>query len=124
MANTFDYAGLRDNTALPLITKFGQTITISRIQAEDYDPVTGSVDSNNTNFDVKGVLVDFMDSPRPFSMVEENDRKMIVESKTLTSRPEIGDLITLASGVQHKIKEVVPISPAGTDVIYICRVGK
>lgn len=121
---TFDYANLRDNTALPLLTRFGQTITLVNRTTGAYDPVTGDSAETTTSFEAVGALVDFGDTFRPFSNVEQNDRKLILDAKNITAEPQIGSEVQTEDGQILVLKELASISPGGIPVAYICRVGK
>lgn len=121
---TFGYASLRDNTALPLLTRFGQAVTITNRSTGSYDPDTLTNTKTTESVTAIGALVNFEDKPRGFSNVEQNDRKLILDAKNMENAPRIGDEVSTEDGQVLKVKEVMPISPGGVPVIWIARVGK
>lgn len=121
---TFDYAKLRDNTVLPLLKRFGQTVTLVNRTTGAFDPATGDAEESSTSFSGFGALVDFTDNFRPFSNVEQNDRKLILDAKNVTSEPQIGSEVQTSDGQVLVLKELVSIAPSGIPVAYVCRVGK
>ena len=120
----FDYAGLRDNTALPLLTRFGQAVTLINRTGGTYDPATLANTETTATFTGLGALFSFSDKDRTFTLIESNDRKLILDATNFTSEPELGDEVQMADGQVLVIKELMAINPAGTPVVWICRVGK
>ena len=121
---TFDYEKLRDETALPLLKRFGQEVTIVNRTNGTYDPNTLANTKTETTFSGFGTFAEFVDGPRPFTLVEASDRKFILDAKNITQEPQLTDEIQTKDGQILSVKEVMTISPGGVAVFYILRVVK
>ncbi len=118
----FDYANLRDKTALPLLTRFGQATTLVNRTGGAYDPDTLTNTKTEITFAGIGALFQFTDQDKQFSLIEENDRKAILDAKNFTSKPRIGDELRIG-GETLTVREVHPVSPGNVPVIWILRVS-
>lgn len=120
----FDYTKLRDNTAAPLIQRFGNPLAVDSIVNGSFDPATGSLSQSTSQTISDGVVLDISNSNDGFSMVEAGDRKLLMDATPFSSEPKVNDVVTYFDGKVYVIKEVLPLNPAGVAVIYTCRVGK
>ncbi len=120
---TFNYIGAQ-NTALGLIQKFGQSITIYRTSS-DYDPVTGEVTNSiysSTPADVvtlpasKGTITGF-DNKFVEDLIRGKGRFFYVAATGLTFDPEPGDILAF-EGKTWDIAGTTPLNPAGTPVYF------
>jgi len=118
----FDYAKLRDNTALPLLTRFGQNCILTTRTSGAYDPATLTNTKTEAAFSGVGALFNFTDADKSFTLIEANDRKAILDATNFTSKPRIGDQLDIA-GEAFVVREVHPVSPGNVPVIWILRVS-
>ena len=118
----FDYARLRDNTALPLLTRFGQDCTLTTRTSGAYDPATLTNTKTETTITGIGALFDFTDADKSFTLIEQNDRKAILDATNFTTKPRIGDQLDIG-GESLVVREVHPVSPGNVPVIWILRVS-
>lgn len=117
---TFDYAKMAV-TARRLLTRFGQSITISRTTGATYDPVTGvTTPGTTTAFTPKGVLLKYPDRLIDGTRILQSDRKLILDD---TVAPEMSDK-PLVQGEEWTIQDIMTVSPAGTPLIYEVQVRK
>lgn len=117
----FDYASIRDDTAAPLIERFGQDATL-RQQAPTYDPTTGVQTNVNTDTPVKILTLPMSRAKDQFrdEMVEMFDQFVILSAKetnTAGVEPGTDDLILIGSTVS-RIVGITPVAPSGIAVIY------
>ena len=105
-------------TASRLLTKFGQDVTITYAALETYTVATQTNAKTTSTFTGKGVLVDYNTSEIDDETVLAKDRRLILES---TSRaPMVDDTVTVNSTV-YRVMAVEEVTPAATNVIYICQ---
>ena len=119
----FDYTKIRDKAA-SIIERFGGPLAVDSVENGSFDPATGALSSSTTQTISDGVVLDITNSNNPFSVVEAGDRKLLIDATPFSSEPKVNDLVTYYDGTLYVIREVLPLNPAGTDVIYTCRVGK
>lgn len=104
-------------TAVSLLTKFGQNVTLRKTNAGAYDASAGSVASTPTDSTLKGALFDFPLGTREFegTLVEKNDKYLLLAANGAI--PSVDDAV-IVGGVQFTIIAVKTLSPAGTTVLY------
>lgn len=108
-------------TALRLLTKFGQSITLARTTGSSVDPVTGTVTAgSDASVTTTGVLLKYPDSMIDGTRIIASDRRMIVSNEQV---PDPSDKPTL-NGQDWSIVNIETLSPAGTDVIYELQVRR
>jgi len=108
-------------TALSLLQKFGQTITLVRVTGASVDPVTGAaVAGTDASVTTTGVLGKFPDKLIDGTRILASDRRLILSNE---QTPVMSDLVTV-NGYNWTIIDIETVSPAGTDVIYICQVRR
>lgn len=109
---TFDYAEVRD-VAEELIAEFGQAGSIKRTTASGpaYDP-TLTTTSHACTLVVLDIALDKIDG----TLIEATDRMAYVSTEGLAINITTADRIEVG-GVEHAIKMVRPLNPAGT-VVY------
>lgn len=109
----FDYARARA-TAERLIAKFGQAGAIRRIVASgpSYDPTLTPVDHP-----CKLVDLDIDERTIDGTLVMRGDRMVYLSTEGLGITPELSDKV-LIGGVEHAIKNVLPLAPGGTVVFW------
>jgi hypothetical protein len=112
---TFDYARAR-STAERLIARFGQSGTIRRytpVGGESYDPEAFIPD----DFACTLVDLDYDERQIDGTLIMRGDRMVYMSTAGLTIRPELSDKIVIA-GTEHAIKNIMPLSPGGVDVMF------
>ena len=119
----FDYAKLRKNVSAPLIERFGAPLAVDSVQNGSSDPATGALTQTTVQTITDGLVLDITNK-NEFSVVEAGDRKLLIDATPFASEPKVNDIVTYYDGKIYKIKEVMPLSPSGLDIIYTCRVGK
>ncbi|HIF54730.1 MAG TPA: hypothetical protein EYF94_02665 [Porticoccaceae bacterium] len=107
-------------TATNLLTKLGQTVTVTRSHGE-FDPDTGKFTPViNLVFTGKGAVIDYAfnktgnTSTTKGTSVIESDKVFLLQAG---NEPKNGDRVTLLDGDMDVIA-VEPLSPAGEVVIY------
>lgn len=111
------------STALRLIERFGQSITISRIVPGEYDPETGETSGDTTESQAgQAVLMaytakDAGEGFEPGTLIRAGDKKVMLAAKDLSWAPAAGDTV-LAQGVTWQIVNVKANNPAGTPLTY------
>lgn len=120
----FDYANTKA-TADRILTKFGQTVAITRSSVGVYDPATGTAPVTTTVETGKAALLEY--TMRGDGQSEVNGTSILQGDKDLwlsavgISVPQINDTV-VASGKTYTIKQVKEENPAGTAVYFRCNV--
>ncbi len=105
-------------TAARLLSKFGQTVTITYSTSETYTIATQTNAKITSTFTGKAVVNQFDTSEVDNESILATDMRMILEQ---TSRaPEVDNTVTVGS-VVYRLLNVTTISPGGTDIVYICQ---
>lgn len=102
-----------------LIKEFGQTMTLKRLTPGAYDPATGTVSNTTTTETATGVELEYTSREIDGTMVLRGDKKLIL-STTGIGAPKVDDTVTIGTTV-YTLKNVQPLSPGGTVVIYTCQ---
>lgn len=110
-------------TALRLIANFGQAITITSRAQGAYTASTSSYAVTETTQTTRGVIDQYKSREIDGTLIQVGDSKLIIAAQGLTA-PTINDTVTLADSSKLTIKNIDPISPAGTPIIYICQVRR
>lgn len=110
------------STALRLIERFGQTVTLRDIVPGEYDPVTGSQTPDvEVNQPAQAILQDYALQQSGMSYAEDTvirqgDKKIMVAAQGLT--PPTLTTTVLADGATWTIVNIKEINPAGTPLVY------
>ena len=118
---SFDYSGLRDNTATRLITRFGREHTFTRVTYGAYDPVSGTSPETSATFTANAVKEEFSAFERNDSSIQVDDIKLIAEA--VSDGFEVDDSITIESE-EYKLIRVDPIKPGPTVVAWTLQARK
>jgi len=115
----FDYAKT-SATAVRLLTKFGQSVTLARQSTGTYDPTLGAAPVTETLETRKAVLLDydrinFGETLQDGTRVQAGDRRCLMGADG--SPPTNFDAIVVG-GERYPIKVVKELNPAGTPVLY------
>lgn len=112
-------------TALRLLQKFGQAVTLRKQTAGAYDPATGAATVTTSDYSATGVFLDYklQNSGQALenSMVQVGDKKLLL-SPDVTSAPDVDDLI-IGQGT-WRIVNIKAVNPSGTPVLYELQLRK
>lgn len=109
-------------TALNLIARFGQTITLRDTVPGEYDPVTGgSTPDVEVDQPAQAILQDYALQQAGMSyaegtVIQQGDKKIMVAAQGLT--PPALTTTVLAGGATWTIVNIKEINPAGTPLVY------
>jgi len=111
---SYDYASLRDNTVVPLMTRFGKAGTITTptgAPTDPWEPATGSTDTAVTVVEVNPTAED-----RDGTIIQENDVMFLVS-------PEGDPALDLAQtltveGVVYRVVGIMPVRPGPVLVLW------
>jgi len=108
-------------TAKVLLQMYGQTITLVRKTGASINPVTGvEVAGTDASVTTTGLLGKFPDKLIDGTRILSSDRRLILSNE---QTPVMSDKVTV-NGYDWTIIDIETVSPAGTDVIYICQVRR
>lgn len=128
------YIQIRDDTVIPLIQEFGQTITRTRIVdagtfTREFFPDEGRYGyrdsaTNTVVYEApaatistmtgEGVITDFRDELVDDSHILQGDKLLLTIN---LGTPQVGDIFTV-QGVDYNYVNHETVSPGGTDVLY------
>lgn len=117
---TFNYAAIA-STAANLLSKFGQPLTYTRTTTGAYDQATGSTTDTTTTYDATSVWLGYGISEIDGVVIKQGDAKVF--TSPADTRPLIGDTVAKDSAT-WRVMAVMPVQPAGVDVIYQLQVRK
>lgn len=104
-------------TALRLLTKFGQTTVFTRPTGDTFDPPAGSYSGGTTTtITGKGAAFEYEKSEVDGTIVQRGDLKVYFEASTIP--PAQNDNCVIDS-INYRVMDVEPLSPGGTDVLFI-----
>ncbi len=109
-------------TALNLIARFGQSITLRDTVPGEYDPVTGgSTPETTVDQPAQAILQDYALQQAGMSYAEgtvirQGDKKILVAAQGLT--PPTLTTTVIADGATWTIVNIKEINPAGTPLVY------
>jgi len=107
--------------ATRLLTDKGQQVTFSRETSTGFDPETGINTTNTSTFTGYGASFNYNSSEIDGTIVVKGDIRFVVEA--MTTAPDSGDTVTVDSLI-YRVMDVKKVSPAGTVVLYECRLRK
>lgn len=113
MTTTFDYSRSRA-TADRLIKRFGQTGAIRRTTTggDPWDTIT-----TETDYDCTLVVLDYRQSNIDGTLIQQNDKHVLVSAVGLEIEPNTSDKLVLA-GQPLQIIKASPLAPGGTTVLF------
>ena len=117
-----NYTSLQEK-ALNLLKANGQAITFSYTSGEDIDPATGVVSDSGTTVSVAGFVAatKYRNIEIDGEAIHASDLRLICDN--VATKPEQGWNIYINSGT-WRVMDVQEISPAGINIIYICKLRK
>ena len=125
----FDYAAAQQ-TALDLITEFGQVVPMVRLSGGVLNPATGAI-STETETSQNVSVVSLPANTSQISAFDDGMREdlikgrvrffimaaIIADGTAVTFEPKAGDLLTFESK-KWEIAGATPLNPAGTAVVF------
>lgn len=113
---TFAYAKSAA-TALRLLTKFGQAVTLRKQTAGAYDPATGTAAITTSDTTGNAAVLEFSNGERyqAGTTIQEGDKKALLNAIAVTPAPN--DLLIVGSAT-WTILSIKTLAPAGTVVLY------
>lgn len=125
----FDYAAAQQ-TALELLTEFGQTVPLVRKSAGTFDPATGGL-TGQTDTTQNVVLASLPASGGTVQAFDDRLRQDLIKGRlrffimsailadgsAVTFEPKAGDLLTF-EGKKWELAGATPLNPAGTPVVF------
>lgn len=111
------------DVALELITEFGQTVTLQRTEAGEYDPETGTTgDGVAQEQPAQGVLLDYQGIEfQNNTQIQQGDKKLKIAAKDLQWPPELANK-AIIQGKAYSVINVNETNPAGTPLVYTLQV--
>lgn len=103
------------NVASKILVTQGQTVTIRHEAESAFNPESGERQSETIRFTASGVVDAFNKSELDAGGIEGGDIKFVLEAAGNT--PVNGDVVTI-EGVDYRIMNVSPVSPAGVHIVY------
>lgn len=117
---TFNYGNLRDGAVKRLLDSFGQTVTVSVWSEGSYNATTGAATPTNTDYTVRGVVLDYEQAEIDGGAVQRGDRKVLAypqDTSGTSYSPNAHSKVTISSA-EHEVVSVTTVSPGGTAVLY------
>lgn len=114
---SLDYTALA-NTAVRLITSFGQTLTFTKETEGTYNPATGKHASTSATYDKKVAVTNYA-SNEFNDIILQGDLKLVCESYAYA----LSDTVVVNSDT-YRIISINQIKPAATEVAVILQVRK
>lgn len=113
-------------TALRLLAKYGEDVTLRAYTVGTYDPETGT--TTNTTADTARKAATF-DYPRlnqgqvlaGQTLIQQGDRQCLMDANG--AAPTMADHVIVDS-IEYVIKDIKTLSPAGTPVLYELQLRK
>lgn len=102
--------------ATNLLKALGGDVTIRYVTNEAYSTTGGTVVENTTDVNVKGVVQGVANS-EVNSLIEAEDKQLIVSAADLATAPETKDRVVISS-VVHQIISVNTIEQDNTAITY------
>lgn len=112
-----DYNRLAD-TALRLLTKYGQSVTVTNITTGAYDPNTGTQSTTTSTSTPKGLLTQHRAQDVDGTMIMRGDKKLLLDASAAI---KTDDTVTVNNTV-YTVVGLNEIKPAATRVLWICNV--
>lgn len=106
----------------------GQPMTLTRVSAGTYDPVTGTTTGATTaTYTLQGITISYNSltrlaaQVRPDSLILAGDMQAIVDATSIAPAP--GDSLTIA-GIVWQVIAVDTVAPAGVAMLHKCQIRK
>ena len=113
--STFNYNATAA-TADRLLKRFGAFTTVTRNEAGEYDPATGTAPITTTVQDVTGAVFDYAHRYIDGTRILQGDRQAYLSAVGIWA-PKQGDVMEWA-GQKLTVITAKPLAPAGLAVLY------
>ncbi|WP_434134368.1 hypothetical protein JQR88_10870 [Pseudomonas luteola] len=112
-----------NQVALTLVGRFGQTVTLQRTEAGEYDPETGTTgDGVAEEQPVQGILLDYEGIEfQNNTQIQQGDKKLKIAAKDLQWPPELANKAVI-QGKAYSVINVNETNPAGIPLVYTLQV--
>lgn len=109
-------------TALSLISQFGQQVTIRSKQQDFYDPITAEplAQPQQAAQIAQGVSRPLKSAYSPDSVIKYSDTEIVLAAKGI-SKPHKSDVVTI-NNTDYQVVEVAETNPASTALVYFLHV--
>ncbi len=112
-------------TALRLITKKGQSVTLTTKTPGSYNPTTSGITVTESSEVAKGVVTNFATKDIDGDLIKVDDILLILASSGVIMKPQPDKTkVTLASGLVYTVKNVVDVAPSGVSIVYRLQLRK
>ena len=118
----FDYPGIRDGVAEPLLKNFGKPGQISVNVPGTGDPWESQID-NETLYDVIAAQTRFTKDHNNGTLVKQNDVLFIVSTEGVSVDPELANRI-IVKGITYQVVRVDPLEPGITTMLWYVHARK
>lgn len=109
-------------TALRLLAKYGQQMTLTERSTGAYAPATGSAAVTEAGQTVTGAVFDYPARLIDGTRILTGDKEVFVAASGLTVTPKPGMKLTDAAGSVFEVIKAEALSPAGTPVIHTLQI--
>jgi hypothetical protein len=110
------------DTALRLLRKYGQSMTLTARTNGAYDTATGAQTVTETAHTVTGAMFDYPAKMIEGTLIRQGDKQAIVAASGLAVTPAPGMKLTDAAGAVYTVVTAEALNPAGTAVIHTLQV--
>lgn len=116
---TFDYSRAAQSS-LRLLERFGQTVFLRRVKADDYNPTAGTATQKVADYEGVGAFFDYAQRDIDGTLIREGDQRVLMAPTV--PRPLTGDAV-VAPAVNDlervfNVVQVRVVEPAGVPVLY------
>lgn len=112
-------------TALRLITKKGQAVTLTTKTPGSYSTSTSGISITETTQTAKGVVTNYSTKDIDNDLIKADDLLLILAASGVTNKPQPDKTkVTLASGVVYTVKNVIDVAPSGESIVYKLQLRK
>lgn len=109
-------------TALRLLEKYGQHMTLTTRTTGTYVPATGTSAVTEAGQTVTGAVFDYPAHKIDGTLIRVGDKQVIVAASGLTVTPAPGMSVTDVDGNVFEVITAEALNPAGTAVIHTLQV--
>lgn len=109
-------------TALRLLTKYGEAVSLSRVTEGSYDVSNGTVAAGSTtNYTGYGAPVDYIAAEIDGTVIQQGDVRLLLNQTS--TEPAVGDTCTLNS-IVYRVVNVDRSRASGVNIIYKLQLRK
>lgn len=109
-------------TALRLLRKYGQYMTLTAKTTGAYDPATGTAAVTDAGQTVTGAIFDYPAKMQDGTLIKAGDKQVYLAASGLTVTPAPGMTLTDVDANVYTVITNQALNPAGTAVIHTLQV--